>query len=179
MSRPVNAYNALAIKEMLVNAIVHRDYEREEPIVIRVAPQSITATSPGGIIAEIAAQLGDQPFQQAITEHRGTIKGYRNPAISDLFYGGGQMDRAGSGLLDMELLTLNNNGSLVFGPTEANRYFVVSMEARPEAVDEITNTALPLAEETVRYSSNLLPIEFDPGQDLACWHDGAIKPKLL
>jgi hypothetical protein len=28
-------------------------------------------------------------------------QGYRNPAISDLFYGGGQMDRRGSGLSDM------------------------------------------------------------------------------
>ena len=169
VSRTVNAYNALAVKEMLVNAIVHRDYDREEPIIIRVAPRSITVTSPGGIIAEIAAQVGDQPFQEAITKHRGTIKGYRNPAISDLFYGGGQMDRAGSGLSDMVLLTLNNNGSVAFGPTEDNRYFVVTMEARPEAVDEITNTAMPLAEETVRYSSNLLPIEAIPDK---VWHAG-------
>jgi hypothetical protein len=43
------------------------------------------------------------------------------------------------------------------------------MEARPEAVDEITNTALPLAEETVRYSSNLLPIEAIPDK---VWHAG-------
>lgn len=169
VSKTVSAYNALALKEMLVNAIVHRDYEREEPIVIRVAPRSITVTSPGGITAEIAAQVGNQPFQEAISEHRGVIKGYRNPAISDLFYGGGQMDRAGSGLSDMVLLTLNNNANVAFGPTDDNRYFVVTIEARPEAVDEITNTALPMAEETVRYSSNLLPIEAVPQK---VWHTG-------
>ena len=43
------------------------------------------------------------------------------------------------------------------------------MEARPEAVDEITNTALPLAEEVVRYSSNLVPIEALPEK---VWHAG-------
>lgn len=169
VSKTVNAYNALALKEMLVNAIVHRDYDREEPIVIRVAPRSVTVKSPGGITAEIAAQVGNQSFQEAITEHRGVIKGYRNPAISDLFYGGGQMDRAGSGLSDMVLLTLNNNANVVFGPADDNRYFIVTVEARPEAVDEITNTALPTAEETVRYSSNLLPIEVIPQK---VWHTG-------
>ena len=169
VSRMVNAYHPLAVKEMIVNAIVHRDYARDEPVEIQVEPKSITVISPGGLIAEIAAQVGGQPFQQAITEHRGSIKGYRNPAISDLFYGGGQMDRAGSGLSDMEVLTVNNNGRVGFGPTEDNQHFVVTMEARPEAVDEITNTALPLAEEVVRYSSNLVPIEVLPEK---VWHAG-------
>ena len=88
VSRTVNAYHPLAVKEMIVNAIVHRDYERDAPVEIRAEPKSITVISPGGLIAEIAAQVRGQPFQQAVTEHRGSIKGYRNPAISDLLYGG-------------------------------------------------------------------------------------------
>ena len=79
------------------------------------------------------------------------------------------MDRAGSGLSDMVVLTVNNNGSVDFGPTEDNQQFVVTMDARPEAVDEITNTALPQAEEVVRYSSNLVPIEVLPEK---VWHAG-------
>jgi hypothetical protein len=169
VSRTVNAYNAIAVKEMIVNAIVHRDYDREEPVEVLVEPKSITVTSPGGLIAAIAAQVGEQSFQQVITETRGSIKGYRNPAISDLFYGGGQMDRAGSGLSDMVILAINNNGTVAFGPTQDNSHFTVTMEARPEAVDEITNTALPIAEEVVRYSSNLIPIELLPER---IWHAG-------
>ena len=169
VSRTVNAYNAIAVKEMIVNAIVHRDYERHEPVEVLVEPKCITVTSPGGLIAEIAAQVGEQPFQQAIAEHRGSIKGYRNPAISDLFYGGGQMDRRGSGLSDMVVLTANNNGAVTFGPSEDNQQFTVTMQARPEAVDEITNTALPITEEIVRYSSNLIPIEQLPER---IWHTG-------
>jgi hypothetical protein len=169
VSRTVNAYNAIAVKEMIVNAIVHRDYERNEPVEVLVEPKSITVTSPGGLIAEIAAQVGEQPFQQAIAEHRGSIKGYRNPAISDLFYGGGQMDRRGSGLSDMVVLTANNNGAVTFGPSVDNQQFTVTMQARPEAVDEITNTALPITEEIVRYSSNLIPMEQLPER---VWHTG-------
>ncbi|WP_210187350.1 SIR2 family protein [Methylobacterium sp. 13MFTsu3.1M2] len=167
VSRTVNAYNAIAIKEMLVNAIVHRDYDRDEAVRVVVEPKSITVISPGGLIEEIAAQVGEQSFQDAIAERASPIKGYRNPAISDLFYGGGQMDRRGSGLSDMVLATVNNNGSINFGPSADNSRFTVTIEARPEAVDEITNTALPIAEETVRYSSNLIPIETMPAK---VWH---------
>lgn len=167
VSRTVNAYNAIAIKEMIVNAIVHRDYDRDEAVLVVVEPKSITVTSPGGLIEEIAVQVGGQPFQDAIAERTSPIKGYRNPAISDLFYGGGQMDRRGSGLSDMVLATVNNNGSVSFGPSPDNAQFTVTIEARPEAVDEITNTALPIAEETVRYSSNLIPIETMPRK---VWH---------
>ena len=39
-----------------------------------------------------------------------------------------------------------------------SRGTLVTIEARPEAVDEITNTALPVAEETVRFSTNLISI---------------------
>lgn len=167
VSRTVSAYNAIAIKEMIVNAIVHRDYERDEAVVVLVEPKSITVTSPGGLIDEIAAQVGEQSFQDVIAERTRPIKGYRNPAISDLFYGGGQMERRGSGLSDMVLLTVNNNGAVSFGPSADNRLFEVTIAARPEAVDEITNTALPVAEETVRYSSNLIPIEVMP---TFVWH---------
>src|ERR1700722_11681098 len=118
-----------------------------KPFKSRCNRRSITVTSPGGLIAEIAAQVGDLSFQEAIAGRTSPIKGYRNPAISDLFYGGGQMDRRGSGLSDMVLATVNNNGSVAFGPSPDNRHFTVTIEARPEAVDEITNTALPVAEE--------------------------------
>jgi hypothetical protein len=169
VSRTVSAYNAIAIKEMIVNAIVHRDYDRDEAMHVEVRPRSITVTSPGGLIDEIAAQVGDQSFQEAIAGRTSPIKGYRNPAISDLFYGGGQMDRRGSGLSDMVLATLNNNGSVTFGPSLDNRQFIVTIEARPEAVDEITNTALPISEETVRFSTNLVSIASMPDR---VWHAG-------
>lgn len=169
ISRTVSAYNAIALKEMIVNAIVHRDYDRSEPVEVLVEPKAITVVSPGGLVAEIAIQVAGRSLQEAIAERSAPIKGYRNPAISDLFYGGGQMDRRGSGLPDMVVLAANNNASLSFGPTADNLQFTVRMEARPEAIDEITNTALPVAEETVRYASNLVPIEVMPGK---VWHAG-------
>ncbi|MBL8691486.1 MAG: SIR2 family protein [Rhodospirillaceae bacterium] len=167
ISRTVNAYDALAVKEMIVNAIVHRDYEAQEPIRVVVEPRSITVISPGGLIEEIAARVREQSFQEAVIERTAPLKGYRNPAISDLFYGGGQMDRRGSGLSDMVTMTANNNAVVSFGPLDDNHRFQVKMDARPEAVDEITNTAVPTEKETVRYSSNLVPVETLPA---IVWH---------
>jgi hypothetical protein len=86
-----------------------------------------------------------------------------------LFYGGGQMDRAGSGLTDIWLTTANNNGEAHFGPNAENTCFTVVLMARPEAVDKITNTATPSNTESVRYAANLLPIHEMPK---CIWHAG-------
>jgi hypothetical protein len=158
VSRTVSAYSPLVLKETIVNAIVHRDYDADEPVRVVASAHAITVTSPGGLIDEVAVQVGQQSLQEAIATRVTPIKGYRNPAISDLFYGGGQMDRRGSGLSDIVLLTANNNGSVSFGPSPDNRHFTVRLEARPEAVDEVTNTAIPISGRTVRYTSNVIPI---------------------
>jgi anti-sigma regulatory factor (Ser/Thr protein kinase) len=41
VSKTVSTYNALALQEMLVNAIVHRNYERDEPVTIVIEPANI------------------------------------------------------------------------------------------------------------------------------------------
>jgi NAD-dependent SIR2 family protein deacetylase len=169
LSRTAYPYDSLALKEIIVNALVHRDYERSDPVKIVVTPERIQVASPGGIIAEVANQVSGNDLQAAVQSGSRGIKGYRNPVITDLFYGGGQMDRSGSGLADVWTLTVNNNGDVQFGPDTSNTNFVVTIFSRPEAVDEITNTALPLITDTVRYTTNILPIDEMP---LAVWHAG-------
>lgn len=79
------------------------------------------------------------------------------------------MDRSGSGLADIWSQTVNNNAEVHFGPDEDNAYFRAVIYARPEAVDEVTNTATPINSDTVRYAANLLPIE---GMPTKIWHAG-------
>lgn len=117
----------------------------------------------------VAAQISDQELQVLIKSGRRSIKGYRNPVISDLFYGGGQMDHTGSGLSDMWKETINNNGDVDFGPNSRNNAFVVRIAARPEAVDEITNTAIGDESQVTRFTTNLLPIHTMPTR---VWHAG-------
>ncbi|EMI16673.1 transcriptional regulator [Rhodopirellula maiorica SM1] len=155
-SKQVQAYNSIALKEAIVNALVHRDYKRGESIEIVVTPTSITIKSPGGLIDDVNAETGGMSIEELIKGDRRGIKGYRNPVISDLFYGGGQMDRRGSGLADLWQATVNNNGDASFGPDEENKNFIVTLQARPEVVDEVTNTALPATQETIRFAANAL-----------------------
>ncbi len=167
VSRTAYPYDSLALKEVLVNALVHRDYDRADPVIVHVTPEQIQVTSPGGVVAEVAAQMAGQNLETVVKSGGRGIKGYRNPVITDLFYGSGQMDRSGSGLADIWSLTVNNNGEAYFGPDETNQSFIVAIHARPEAVDDITNTAVPVVADTVRYTTNLLPIEEMPR---AIWH---------
>ena len=156
ISKQVQAYHPIAIKEMLINALVHRDYGRDEPVELTITPRAISVRSPGGLLPDVAVQIQGQALEEFIKNNRRGVKGYRNPVLSDLMYGGGQMDRSGSGLSDMWRQTLNNNGSVTFGPSENNDYFSVEITARPEIVDEITNTAISETVETRRYAANAI-----------------------
>lgn len=169
VSRQVRSYSPLALKEMIVNALVHRDYACAGPVEIEVTPERIVTHSPGGLVDTVAAQIYDQELQALIKSGRRSIKGYRNPVISDLFYGGGQMDHTGSGLSDMWKETINNNGDVDFGPEDENRAFTVEIWARPEAVDDITNTAIADESQVTRFTTNLLPIHTMPER---IWHAG-------
>ncbi|MGE0669014.1 MAG: SIR2 family protein [Sphingomonadales bacterium] len=169
VSRQVRSYSPLALKEMIVNALVHRDYAVEGPVRIEVTPERIVTRSPGGLVDTVAAQIYDQELQSLIKSGRRSIKGYRNPVISDLFYGGGQMDHTGSGLSDMWKETISNNGDVDFGPENENKVFLVEIRARPEAVDEITNTAIADESQVTRFTTNLLPIHTMPDR---IWHAG-------
>jgi hypothetical protein len=169
VSRQVRSYSPLALKEMIVNALVHRDYLVADPVHILVTPERIVTRCPGGLVDAVAAQIYDQELQALIKSGQRSIKGYRNPVISDLFYGGGQMDHTGSGLSDMWKETINNNGDVDFGPDIENRNFVVNIYARPEAVDEITNTAIADESQITRFTTNLLPIHTMPEK---IWHAG-------
>ena len=169
-SRQVMPYHPQALKEMIVNALVHRDYSVDRTIDMVMTPERIEALSPGGLTDEVAAKMGGQEIEALIRGgSRGELKGYRNPVISDLFYGGSEMDRKGSGLSDMWRKTVDNNGDINFGPTEGNRDFRVVMFARPEAVDEITRTAVADQSETVRFTTNVIELVSLPDR---IWHAG-------
>lgn len=67
------------------------------------------------------------------------------------------MDKAGSGLADVQQWVNENESKVVFGPQADNTIFEVVLFRRPEAVDEVTGMATPLVI-TARYMSNLLEI---------------------
>jgi hypothetical protein len=157
-SETVLPYPPLALKEVVVNALVHRDYSTARPIEIDVTASSIRITNPGGLVDEVQRRVEAGSIEEEIRRGRRGIKGYRNPVLADLFYGSGEMDKAGSGLSDVYKTVRANSGDVRFGPTENNDGFEVVIMTRPEAVDEVTGTATPMVLTTSRYAANILEV---------------------
>lgn len=152
----VTPYDPIALKEVIVNSLVHRDYEQEDPNIIEIHPSTISISNPGGLIEEVRHFFEDDGMIEEIRRGRRGIKGYRNPVLADLFYGAGAMDKRGSGLFDVLERVRQNGGKVDFEPNLANTNFTVILQCRPEAVDEITRTAIPFTVVTTKYSSNIL-----------------------
>lgn len=159
VSETVLPYPPVALKELVVNAIVHRDYTLDKPTVIEIYAEKIKIINSGGLVDEVLKQFDStENIEQEIVKGRRGIKGYRNPVIADLFYGAGAMEKKGSGLQDVYQLVTNNTGSVHFGPSQDNSYFEVTIWSRPEIVDSETNTALPTTVGSTRYAGNIFEL---------------------
>jgi predicted HTH transcriptional regulator len=157
-SKDVLPYNPRALKEVVVNALVHRDYENQEPNLIVITPSSIQLKNPGGLVDEVKVYFEDAQMSEEVKKGKRGIKGYRNSVIADLFYGSGAMDKRGSGLADVVALVNENSGHVDFSPNLTNTEFSVMIQSRPEAIDETTSTAQSLNIITAKFSSNIIPV---------------------
>lgn len=156
-SETVMPYPPLAIKEIVVNALVHRDYSVDKPTVIEVEPGAIKIRNPGGLVDEVQRRV-EGSIEDEIRKGQRGIKGYRNPVIADLFYGSGEMDKRGSGLSDVYRTVRDAGGDVSFGPIENNAGFSIQLFSRPEAVDQVTGTAVPTVLTSTTYAANTLEI---------------------
>jgi len=152
-SQTVFPYPSLALKEIVVNALVHRDYRHENLIRIEVEPTFVRISNPGGLVYDVTRRLENHSLEVEIKRGRKGIKGYRNPVLADLFYGAGDMDKAGSGLSDVCKLVAANAGDVHFGASSANDFFELTIFARQEAIDTATSTASPLVLTCLLYTS--------------------------
>lgn len=146
-SETVRPYPALAFKELVVNALVHRDYSQPGPVLIEVEPGSVRFTNAGGLVGGLDPKRLGEPNEKA----------YRNPVMADLLYGTGTMDKEGSGLADVRRWARENGGSASFGPSEDNSSFVAVLESRPEQPDLATETAAP-TENLESFLANVLSV---------------------
>src|SRR5207245_6069396 len=93
-----SAYPQRALVELMVNLLVHRDYNVHEPAAIDVQPsKGITFTNPGGLPDAIAVRVS--------TESDGrfrplpNVSFLRNRSLCDVFFGLQAMEREGTGLV--------------------------------------------------------------------------------
>jgi predicted HTH transcriptional regulator/NAD-dependent SIR2 family protein deacetylase len=162
ISTTVTPYPPLAIKELLTNCIVHRNYDQDSQTLIEIHPKYIRIVNSGGLVEDVQEKLEGAPIEDVIKQGGKGIKGYRNPVLADLFYGTETMEKRGSGLADVFHETQQYASQVKFGPDNFNENFEAIIYARPEIIDEITNTAKNKSSYVEKYSSNICEIIFYP-----------------
>ena len=91
-------YPRVALRELLLNAVVHRNYQSTAPIRFYCFPDHITINNPGGLYGDVTAD-----------SFPGTT-GYRNPIIAEATRVLGYTNRFGQGIARTnKALELNGN----------------------------------------------------------------------
>jgi hypothetical protein len=107
------AYPPRVLVELLVNMLVHRDYELAEPSRIEIHPSAeIVFANPGGLTQRLERRVtieddGRFTLAESLTD-------LRNPSLCDIFFGISAMERAGTGLIDVGDLMLSCGGASAF-----------------------------------------------------------------
>ncbi|MDY7538603.1 ATP-binding protein [Undibacterium sp. RTI2.1] len=94
----VTNYPEIALKELLMNAVMHRNYDSNTPIRFYVFSDHIEIHSPGGLYGEVTA------------ENFPNRNSYRNPIIAEAMKSLGFVNRFGYGVQRAQAL-LSDNGN--------------------------------------------------------------------
>jgi hypothetical protein len=155
-----SAYPSRTLIELVVNQIVHRDYESQELAEIDVeAGRSIRFTNPGVIGSGLRErlQIDDQGRFRPVR----MASQIRNPSIADVFFGMRSMERAGTGLADVEEEMRRAGGDAAFSIDTRQNLFHAELYQPLQAAPGQTAVARPITPLGF-YILNSLPIAVLP-----------------
>ena len=114
------------LRELVVNAVVHRDYfEKAADITVKILRTQIEFSNPGRVSSTIPLQsLYGRSFR-------------RNPLIADFFYRARYIERAGTGLLRVREI-LHKAGLPPLELAEEGPFFIATL-FRPESLTALTD----------------------------------------
>lgn len=115
-------YATRALTELVVNMLVHRDYQIPEPASIDVVPgEAITFHNAGGLLESIAKCVNVE--ESGRFRPAPGISELRNRSLCDVFFGMRAMEREGTGLSDVERLASDAGGDATFASDLTRRTF--------------------------------------------------------
>lgn len=122
--RNVSNYPYNALREFIMNAIMHRDYELNAPIYIYEYIDRIEISNSGGLYGDVRPEN----FPNASV--------YRNPVIAEIMKNKGYVNRFNFGIQDAQRkLAENNNPPAEFDLSLITR-FLVTLKINPEWLNE-------------------------------------------
>lgn len=154
------AYPQRVLTEAIVNLLVHRDYAIEDIAEIAITPgQNIRFSNPGGLPRDVFARVEPDDQGRFIPIREATQ--IRNPCLADIFFGEGSMDREGSGLADVLVLSRQNGGDAEFFVLAENTRFVAELKQPFQASPGSSMLARSISA-SGRYITNHLPFQVIP-----------------
>lgn len=159
------AYPARALTELLVNLLVHRDYQTPELAEIDIeAGRAIRFNNPGDLGSELREHVqvdGSGRFRPVRT-----LSEIRNPSIADIFFGIRSMERAGTGLADVEDEIRRAGGDVEFAVDVGRPIFRAALYQPLQGAPGIAGTGATAIARPVTpmglYVLNALPISVMP-----------------
>ena len=113
----VHDYPLVAVRELLLNAIMHRDYQSSSPIRFYWFSDRIEIQSPGGLYGEVTAET--------LTR----VNSYRNPVVAECMKALGYVNRFGYGILRAtDAMKRNGSPDLAFEIND--KIFLVTLRRR-------------------------------------------------
>lgn len=153
------AYPPRVLVELLVNMLVHRDYQVPEPSSIELHPGSeIVFSNPGALTQKVAGKVTLENDGRIILSVGVTDQ--RNPSLCDIFFGISAMERAGTGLIDVGELMLKGGGASAFyhSPADARFKAIVAQPMASAGSRSVARSDVP----TGLYVLNVLPFSAVP-----------------
>ena len=108
-----------AVREILMNAVLHRDYQSISPIRFYQFVDHIEIQNPGGLYGEASPK--NFPF----------VSTYRNPILAEVMHNLGYVNRFGRGIARAER-TLKENGSSKPTFQFETSYFLANIPKHPD-----------------------------------------------
>uniref|UniRef100_A0A7C1CBY9 HTH deoR-type domain-containing protein n=1 Tax=Thermofilum adornatum TaxID=1365176 RepID=A0A7C1CBY9_9CREN len=116
--KEIYEYPPEAIRELIVNAVAHRDYSIKSPIYIKIYPDKLTIENPGGLPPGITIEDLKKPHTSIL----------RNPKIANTLYILGYIEKWGIGTLTViKKCIQNGNGEPTF---QTNHTFKAEIKSR-------------------------------------------------
>ena len=158
-SEDKDAYAGRALTEAVANLLIHRDYTIADYARIDHEPgNGLIFTNPGGLMPKLHAKLkpaGDGRFSPVRGE-----SALRNPVLADIFCGMGSVDKAGSGLPDVQELMLLHGGKAEFSCIEGNSAVQTRLLQAEQKIPDASVASRRT--ETDVFVTNLLPFQVIP-----------------
>ena len=126
----IEEYPPRAIREALINAVCHRNYTISADVKIFVYPDRFEIKSPGGLMPGVTIK---DP------EHIP-----RNPALSNILYDSGYIERYGFGIRMIEKEVLNHPMCSVEFQVAPSTFTVIFRKVMPSSIDDMDNQILKL-----------------------------------